>query len=375
MAGAVLERELTLLKAGKVEFGIASQSDDAEIRRLLRENPMPGQISITLEREPNYLADADLPGERKQTIIARDKGRLVCAGACCVRKRFVNGFPRDVGYLGGLRLDAAYAGRFDILRRGYEFFRKTQTGAPADFYFTSIASDNERARRVLERGLPGMPEYAFLGEFVTALVSVTRGKKDATVLRQVKTGELTELINEGNQTRQFAPCWTDKELIAMEQLGLRQSDFVALRDERKIAGCGAIWDQRSFKQTVIRGYAPWLKLARPAVNAFGQTLHRPRLPEVGEALPNAFACHLAGRPESLDSFVSLIRLLQNEAAQRDIQLLTLGFASNDPRLNAMRKHFRFRAYRSRIYVVRWPGIGGSASELDGRILGPEVALL
>jgi hypothetical protein len=336
---------------------------------------MSGQISISLEREPDYFADADLPRERKQTVIARERGRLVCVGSCCIRKRFVNGTPRDVGYLGGLRLDAKFAGRFDILRRGYEFFRQTQTVAPADFYFTSIASDNERARRVLEKGLTGMPAYEFLGEFVTALIPVTRTSAKPNDASAAPAVELTDFINAENQMRQFAPYWTDGELQTMGQFGLQWSDFVALRDARKITACGAIWDQRCFKQTVIRGYAPWLKLARPAMNALGRILHRPRLPEVGEILSNAFACHLAARPEGPESLVNLIRLLENEAARRGIQLLTFGFASDDPRLNAVRRHFRFREYRSRIYIVRWAGIGGGARELDGRALGQEVALL
>ncbi len=72
MARAVLECELTGTRKSRVQFALASEADDAEIRRLLRENPMPGQISLSLERDPNYFADAHLPGETKQTIIARE---------------------------------------------------------------------------------------------------------------------------------------------------------------------------------------------------------------------------------------------------------------------------------------------------------------
>src|SRR6185503_2625474 len=154
MARSILARELTVARAGRVEFGVATKADDPDIRRLLRDNPMPGKVSLSLEREPDYFADAGLPGEIKQSIVARQDGRLLCTGSCVIRQRFVNGQPRRVGYLGGLRLDAPYAGRFDILRRGYEFFRELQTGAAADFYFTSIAADNERARKFLEAGLP-----------------------------------------------------------------------------------------------------------------------------------------------------------------------------------------------------------------------------
>src|SRR5258708_36482458 len=42
MARTVLERELTGARTGRARFDVASQADDADIRRLLRETPMPG---------------------------------------------------------------------------------------------------------------------------------------------------------------------------------------------------------------------------------------------------------------------------------------------------------------------------------------------
>ncbi|HEX3716969.1 MAG TPA: hypothetical protein VH595_03300 [Verrucomicrobiae bacterium] len=375
MAGTILERELRQRRIGRVEFRIASPADDVEIRRLLRENPMSGRISISLEREPDYFADANPPAERKQTIIARDGDRVVCAGSCCVRKRFVNGAPREVGYLGGLRLDAAFAGRFDILRRGYEFFVRTQADAPSDFYFTSIASDNARARNFLERGFPGMPLYEFVGEFVTILIPVSDSdvvKEDFVIAFDT---ELTDFINRENQSRQFAVCLSKEELEGMRRLGLGQSDFLVERDRGQIAGCGALWDQRSFKQSIIRDYAPLLKRIRPVINTLGRVIGQSQLPAIGTILSSAYACHVVAKPGRPDLFINILRLLRRKASRRGIGILTAGFAANDPRLPLVRKYFRFREYRSRMYVVRCGEIGGKSAELDARPLAPEVALL
>jgi hypothetical protein len=153
MARAVLERELIPASIGRLRFALAVEADDAEIRRLFRENPMAGRISLSFEHEPNWFSDASLPEQTKQTIVAREAGRVVCAGFCSIRRRFVNGAPRRVGYLGGLRLCSRHAGRFDILRRGYEFFRTLQSDNPADFYFTSIAADNHGTRFTGNAGL------------------------------------------------------------------------------------------------------------------------------------------------------------------------------------------------------------------------------
>jgi hypothetical protein len=362
---------------GCVRFALATEADDADIRRLLRENPTAGRISLSFEREPSWFADDGLPEQTKQTIVARQGEHVVCAGYCSIRRRFVNGAPRRVGYLGGLRLCSRLAGHFDILRRGYEFFRSLQAAAPADFYFTSIASDNHPARRFLERALPGMPAYEFIGEFVTWLLPARRrpAAPGLTAGSAADAGEFAALLNAQGCRGQFAPCWSAAELAALGHLGLKESDFRFIRRQGRVVAGGALWDQRRFKQTVIRGYAPGLALARPALNLIARITGSPRLPAVGRTLAGAFASHLAVAPDEPDALVTLLAELLGLAAQRRIELLTLGFAANDPRLAAVRGSFRFREYRSRLYIVRWPETGGAAGELDGRILAPETALL
>ena len=377
MGGATLVRELTPRRAVRVPLAVATPADDVEIRRMLRENPMSGRIALTFEREPDYFADADLPGTEKQTVIASENNRVVCAGSCAIRERLINGEPRRVGYLGGLRLDARATGRFDILRRGYEFFRELQTDAPADYYFTSIAADNAPARKFLERGLPGMPAYEFVGEFVTTLLPAGSHSPNSAAPQagNPESGELLDCLNKHGRHYQFAECWSAQELAALPALGLQAENFHCVRSGGRISAAAALWDQRVFKQTVVRGYAPGLALVRPGINVAARILGTPRLPAVGSTLAHAFVSHLAVDPEESDAFIALIARLRTLAAGRGIEFLTVGFAANDSRLASLRRSFRCREYRSRIYVVRWQGLGGSAQELDGRCLGPEVALL
>jgi hypothetical protein len=157
------------------------------------------------------------------------------------------------------------------------------------------------------------------------------------------------------------------------ELDPRPSNFSVLRSGEQIEACAALWDQRGFKQVVVRGYSTFLTATRPLFNAFSRFTRQPRLPAVGESLSLAFASHLASKTDT--ALTTLIHHLANAARRRGIELLTLGFASNDSRLASIRQHFRCREYFSRLYVVSWPGIGGTARELDNRPLAPEVALL
>jgi hypothetical protein len=99
------------------------------------------------------------------------------------------------------------------------------------------------------------------------------------------------------------------------------------------------------------------------------------LPAVGQTLANAFVSHLNVAPDEPDALIALTAELRSLAAQRQIEILTLGFAANDSRLATIRQSFRVREYHSRLYVVRWPEIGGAAGDLDARIFAPETALL
>ena len=352
MAGTILDRQLT---RSRVEFDEATLADDAQIRLLLRETPMRGSISLTLQREPNYFAEADILGESRQTIVARENGAVVCVGSCVTRDLFVNGRRRRVGYLGGLRMADTHAGRFDILRRGYQLFSELQHNDPADFYFTSIASDNKRARALLERSVPGFPQYEFLSEYSTLIIPSKAGKKEpASKALQLRS----------NPLHQFAFDWSEEKIRASESLGFKTSNIVSVTDET-----AALWDQRSFKQTVIRSYSGWLRFARPIINA----LRLAHLPKAGATLSNAIVCGLIANDP--DITIALLSRLRSLAAQRGIRYLSFGVSREDPRFELILQGFRCRVYPSRIYLVHWPGVGATAADLDSRLVSPELAFL
>ncbi|HEU5126107.1 MAG TPA: hypothetical protein VFW05_18810 [Verrucomicrobiae bacterium] len=375
MAGAAIDCELRA-QTGKrhVEFRLARQSDDAGIRRLLRESPMGGDISLSLEREPDYFTESRWIHSEKQTVIATEGQRVVCVGDCTIRSRYVNGKACSVGYLGSLRLDANAAGRFDILRRGYNFFREMQADAPADFYFTSIASDNLRAQKFLERGLPGMPAYEFVSEYVSLLLPVPGSGVQPATRDLISIPDFCPIINEHNSRYQFACCWSAEEMSRLEKLGLSEADFLTAKTAGGVIG-GAVWDQRSFKQTVIHAYSRRLSRLRPLLNWIARVFGRPGLPDIGTPLAHAFASCLVADSNDSKSLIGVIDSLLVLARAKHCTFLTLGFAASDSRLACLRRHYRGREYRSRIYVVRWPGAGRPASDLDGRPIWPEVALL
>jgi len=73
-------------------------------------NPVPGNMEVTFEREPDFFAGSEIRGELNQTIAVRDlrKNKIVGIASRSVAKAFVNGEPTELGYLSDLRLSPDY---------------------------------------------------------------------------------------------------------------------------------------------------------------------------------------------------------------------------------------------------------------------------
>ncbi len=392
MAGAVADCQLSAAPAAGVRFALATAAEDAAVRRLLRNNPLPGEISLTLEREPDYARGADVAGATDRTILALAGERLAALGRCSVRRRQVDGGARRVGYLAELRLDASARGRFDILRGGYRFFRDLAPEDTPEYFFTSIAADNHRALRLLERGCADLPAYQFLTGFVTLVIPVprrrtaarrtaaARSRLEARGLRVepgtcVRIDELVGCLNRHAFRHPLAAVWTPEEVIALARHDLALDGFRLVLAGAQVVACAALWDQRGFRQTVVRGYAGRLRRLRPLLNLSATIFGTPRLPPAGSILALGFLSPFATDPGYGDLLPELVALNLAPAAERGLEFLTLGLAADDPRLAPVRRRFAGREYCSRIYRVAWPGDAPSIAGRAGGPFLPEVALL
>ena len=355
------------------------QRDDAALRSLLRSGVMRGQIDVTLEREPSFHHALAIEGDRRHTVVVRDTATagIVCMGTRSVRRVWFNGQPHRVGYLGALRTAPGARG-IKRLASGYRMLETTRRHDELPFDLTSIAADNIAARRLLERGLPMLPRYRALCDYETLLIPVgrRRARSDPRVEagRQELYGDIADCLARNLRRYQLAPVWTEGDLRCRERSrDLSPGDFVVIREQGRVVACGAFWDQRRFKQAVVRGYAPMLGRMRPLLNLWLGLRGRPQLPTIGSRVPIAYISHFAAERDRSDLGVAIVRALCGRAAGRDIRLLTVGFAAGHPLLDALRQEFPVRTYTSRICRVQWQD--APEAELDARIPHLEVATL
>ncbi|MEA3413454.1 MAG: hypothetical protein U9R74_18240 [Pseudomonadota bacterium] len=388
MERAVRERDVVV---GRVRGGkhspplieLAGPGDDADLRRLLRESPMPGWISVSLEREPDYFGAGAIEGDVSQTLVARDtrEGRVIGMGTRSVRDVFLNGRVDRMGYFGQLRVDSRYRGSRRRLQEAYRAWKPIHDSGDAAFYLTSIVEGNTRARRLLTLGVPGLPTYREFASFSTLALPCSRRwwrRRRPGVTRAVPAdlGAIARFLQGNYAQYQCAPCWTETALRSRETCReLGAEDFFLAANDGRIEGCLAIWDQRRFRQSVVRGYADSLKRWRPGINRVSTLLRIPVLPPPGVALNQAFLSHIAATRQKPELLPGLIRAAMDEAYARRIDWLILGFSEENPLRSLVKRHFTHLEYRSVLYLVYWPDGEEAARALDSRVVHVEVATL
>lgn len=363
-------------------FELARPTDDPAIRRLLRENPVPGQMDLTYEREPDYFLAAPVMGRLSQTLVARHNqtGSVVGLATRSVRRLFVNGQPEDVGYIGQLRVEEAHRGRW-LVPAGFRLFHQLHQDGAARGYITTIIEGNREAEGLLvEKARRHYPAYRKLSRLFTLALILRRPRRVHAPGLEIRTGaqvpldEIVAFLQRQGQERNFFPCYTAEELSGSATRGLGLEEMAVALRRGKIVGVLALWDQSGYKQTVVRAYRDDLRRLKPLYNLAASVLGARPLTEIGQSINfayGAFGC-VAGDDPGI--YRALLQTVFNWAADRGFSFLMLGLCEGDPLLAVARRWLHI-TYTSTLYTVCWQEEESWRERLDGRIPYVEIGTL
>jgi hypothetical protein len=356
-----------------VSFGVATSADEAEVRRLLRENPIGGRYGMSMESEPNGLAGTGLPEERKTIILARDDNTGAAIGLCqrVVRPTYVDGERRMLPYLGSLRIAASHRHRISLLKGGFRAMH--QHGVRPDELacaLTSIASDDAPGRRLLTAGLASLPKYERISDYVTFVFAPRRRRPADGIVRAVDADliDIAEFLQRTLSQHQCTPVWSE---AALRVIGAE--NFLVSRAKGEITGCVAVWDQSAFKQTVARGYPTAISIVRPLFNVLAPLVGKPRLPAIGTPLQLVYLSALAVKVDRADGLLPLLGAALDLAAMRGAGAAAFGLDARHLWVTAVRRAFGAIEYRTELYCVHEGG-RRCAPGVD-RLTMPDVGLL
>lgn len=364
------------------QIELAGAKDDIGLRKILCETPMDGEISLSLEREPDYFIAAAVEAPEHQIIIGRntENDEIMGMGGRALRQLYLNGQVKTIGYLSQFRILPKYRGLIKILLKSWQKLRELHQDQKSPFYYTSIIEDNHVARRFLTRQLPGLPQYIEYTRMHTLAIFSKRQKKalnppaEIRILRgeEKYTEQIISCLQRNLQRFQLAPHWTSDLLFTKKHTpNLNPQDFFIALQGDQVTGCLALWDQNGFKQTVVRGYSGKTKRWRWLLNLLARLFGYPALPDENEKINYAYASHLAVDEDNPQIYQALLRGLHHRAVAEGFSYFLLGLSENHPLRQLTQDQYRHIDYTSIIYWVTWDE---HLPEIEERIAAPEIAI-
>jgi hypothetical protein len=166
---------------------------------------------------------------------------------------------------------------------------------------------------------------------------------------------IAEALNDWNRRHQFAPPYDARDLMGRTHLlpGFAWRDLLVVRDGDSIVGTLGIWDQRSFKQTVVAGYSPRMRLTRMPYNGYAAVRGLPGLPPAGDSVATVHGAFLSAAGDDPAIADALVAAARARWGGRGISYLAIGVAADHPLAAALSRHAS-RELHSLAYAVYWP---------------------
>ncbi len=360
---------------------VATDADNQDLIALAAACPMRGDVSLRIDRGPDFFALNRLEGERWSVGVVDGERSAVGCVAFSERSVYINGVPALTGYAGDLKVHPAYrtGGVADALSR-FAVAASATLPVDAPTLITVLAGNRAMERRMSgPRGLPRFTKIATVrSHSLSILWHRRRPSSSGIVVGRAKWSDVNDMVRLWTRvapSRQFAPVLDAQSLSEWIERapGLDISSYVLARSNGELVGFLALWDQRSFKQLHVERYSLRLAATRRCFNTLAPLMGAEKLPPEGKPLRFLTALHVCvpdARPEVLRT---LVIDAHNELRHAGYSFFNIGLDVCDPLAEALNG---LLAQPTDINAFVTAG-GGSldASEFAGRPLHYEVALV
>jgi hypothetical protein len=348
---------------------LATAADSPEMLSLYEEEESPGNPSVLFTRRNDAFDSMQREGMDVRIFLCRERstGTIVGMGACSINMCFVNGMPRRVAYLFGLKSHRDFRHKAGhMIPVIYEQLRSYLYNQKIDCTVTTILSENLPARRLLTRAHHGMPRYQLLGRYeVYALKtsSTIRPRLPECITcapaGAVDKARLGEFFLTQGRKMNFFPVVHESAILPENFAD--QCLIVSDNNTGNILAACFCWDQRRYKQYIVHSYKGFLRY----VQLFSPLLCRcgfPPLPQPGMTMnfvTLSFVCIRDQRPEY---FRWLLDGASRHCAHYDFMLAGIGPAHPHRDLLHSRPHW---GYSSDVYAVTWNGMPSDSTQEFG----------
>lgn len=307
-------------------------------------------VRLSFQREPSFFLAERIANVWSELVVLEDDEtqELLGFGVRSGRQYVVNGTPQELGYISQLRLIPEYRNGL-YLAKGYKKFRELHEGDPRiPYYITTILSDNQVARSLLESGRSGLPTYRPLDE-LSSCFFVARHIRQSPLHEQIPITNGALLARYRSYARTCAlATWHGGDTSWIDAL---DHETIFLSSSR-FSASGILVDYSQMKQIIIDGYDHTHRALAFCARIAAPIMRFIPPPRVGNELSCLYLVAPSFEGDTEEGFTALLRYAMNRAYERDKHGIVYGLSANDPNLStALRSSLS--TTKSMLYAVAW----------------------
>ncbi|MEL7607010.1 MAG: hypothetical protein AAGU39_13275 [Sedimentibacter saalensis] len=324
----------------------ACLEDGVEMLEIIESESSKGNIELIYTRRTNAFESYKKENKNSKIAIIRDKkGKIVFQAACVPGSYHVDGKSVLAGYVGGIRKRNDYNGVINW-KDVADFFEKQDLG----LYLCSFLSGNEASEKMFLKKRDFMPKLVSLCNYTTYIINpkiFTKVCPEGLTFRSIKSDDL-EYVHEFLKREMMKYNFSTAINNITDFYGLNIDDCYVLEKRGEILAFGALWNQKGFKQYIVKGYSKTLKTIQKfsfATNLLGYI----DIPEEGKELDFpmlSFFYSKEGNMEYYNLFINQIA----QSMRKKYKMFVIGICDDDP-ADKLYKKIRTINFKSKIYCA------------------------
>ena len=349
---------------------LADKTDGERILEILESSSAKGSIELLYTRRPNAYESYQKESNEAYVYAVKDENMMLGTVAEVVRKVYIGGEEKKLGYVCGLKTAPDYQGNVNWVKT----FIGNLVKEDIDCYFCSIVSDNIEARRLFEKKRRKTMNMEFLQGYTTFMLApyfhfyVKNKNYIFEKVTKETEASVIEFLNREGSKKDFFPV-----IESLSQFtDLNPEDFYVLKADGEIVTVGALWKQTAYRQYIVTKYSGLLKIGR-GLNPILKVLGYIQLPKENEVLDFPMLSFFISKDDNEEYYKAFLNNI-NPVIKKEYGMFVIGTTDSSFTHNIFKK-VRNIHFDTKIYEIEFIWGNGKRADVKGNNIWLECGLL
>lgn len=311
----------------------AIDSDNEEILNLTSITPMKAEISIRIDRSPDFFRLLDIRGD-SFVLVAEMMNKIIGTFSASTVDVYINGKPEKVCYLGDFKIDPHYHRSTTAARLAKAMLHKL-VSKNADLLFFTAAYGNDSVIP-FSKGRANLPTFTEVGIFkVFEIIPTLFKSRNTKYIIEEKPFIVSSLNFFDNFIKkyQLGPVYSESSF--------ENSTLITATLKDKTVSAIAITDIGKAKQNVIIKLPFYLDILIKVFRIINSLLPLVSLPELNEPVRMIYIKSFAYEPGYQDALHLLLKRARKIAFDKKYSFLVIGIHEKDPDIRLFSAYPKF----------------------------------